>query len=92
MVKLELISREGREQARVSVMDQGPGIPEELQPRLFEKFQQAHNKTNARQKGSGLGLALARQIIEAHHGEIGVESEPDKGSEFFFLLPVKAKD
>ncbi|UCD84663.1 MAG: GAF domain-containing protein [Deltaproteobacteria bacterium] len=75
--------------AKVSVSDAGPGIPIELQDRLFEKFQQLQNPLGEKDQGSGLGLALVRQIIEYHNGKVGVNSEPGKGSEFFFFLPVK---
>lgn len=72
--------------ARVEVADTGQGIPEELQPRLFNKFQQAHQGLRSKNEGSGLGLALAREIIQYHQGEVGVESRPGQGSRFFFCL------
>ncbi len=67
-----------------SVIDNGNGIPKEDIPHLFKRFSQGTSKK--RSTGTGLGLYLSRQIIEAHNGKIWVESKIDKGSEFSFLL------
>ncbi len=67
-----------------AVSDSGPGIPAEQIPRLFERFWYGES----RHKGAGLGLYLAKGIIEAHGGSIWVESRPGKGSTFFFTLPL----
>jgi PAS domain S-box-containing protein len=77
------------EGARVTVWvaDQGLGIPREEIPKLFDKFQRAERHETRGIGGTGLGLALAKQIITAHHGTIWVESEVGKGSTFFFTLP-----
>lgn len=72
---------------RISVADQGPGIKEEDIPKLFESFSQLTDAGGETPHGTGLGLAICRKIIEAHGGEIGVESKPDDGSTFFFTLP-----
>ena len=73
--------------ARVSVRDRGPGIPEGFRPRLFKRFSQA-DSSDARAKGGiGLGLYIARSIVEAHGGEIGFVNHSD-GAEFYFDLPV----
>lgn len=71
-------------EARVVVADTGPGIPPEHLPHVFDRFWQARG---TRRAGAGLGLAIARGIVEAHGGRIGVESEPGAGSRFFFTLP-----
>jgi signal transduction histidine kinase len=71
----------------VSVIDQGPGISEGQQ-RLFEKYSRIGNPSNHDSHGTGLGLYISKQLIEAHGGHIGVESEPGKGSTFFFVLPA----
>jgi signal transduction histidine kinase len=68
------------------VVDTGPGIPREQQARIFEKFSQRW--TPAGVGMAGLGLYIAREIVEAHGGMIGVESEPGRGSRFFFRLPL----
>jgi signal transduction histidine kinase len=70
---------------KCSVTDNGPGIPEAQIPRLFGKFWQAKRGDTG---GVGLGLAIARGIVEAHGGSISVESEVGKGSVFSFPLPV----
>jgi signal transduction histidine kinase len=70
---------------RISIRDTGPGIAPEDIPRLFERYWQAPRLLRA---GSGLGLYIARGIVEAHRGEIGAISEEGKGSEFWFTLPL----
>ncbi|HSR11097.1 MAG TPA: ATP-binding protein, partial [Thermodesulfobacteriota bacterium] len=68
---------------KVRVKDTGPGIPQESLAGIFEKFQQGPLK-----KGTGLGLALVKHIVTAHGGRVWAESEPGRGSSFFFVLPV----
>ncbi len=74
--------------ARVEVSDNGVGIPEYLQDKLFNKFVQMENRKNATQKGTGLGLFIAKGIVDAHGGSIWVESNKPKGSKFIFTLPL----
>ncbi|HEY6166867.1 MAG TPA: ATP-binding protein [Verrucomicrobiae bacterium] len=71
---------------RFSVADQGPGIPAEFQSRLFEKFFRVPGQ---QKPGAGLGLTIAREIVVAHGGQIGVESQLGRGSEFFAELPAQ---
>ena len=68
----------------LSVADNGPGIMPEHLPHVFDRFWQA---THQRRAGAGLGLAIAKNIIEAHKGRIWAESDPGKGSVFSFTLP-----
>jgi len=70
---------------RISVEDQGPGIPMEQQAGLFERFYRVRNDTDA--PGVGLGLAIAKGIVEAHGGSIGIDSEPGAGTRVWFTLP-----
>lgn len=71
----------------IHVKDQGPGIPLNEQIRLFKRFNQIESIKSSDIKGSGLGLAICRDIVVAHGGEIGVTSEPGKGSDFWLRLP-----
>ncbi|MGD0618233.1 MAG: ATP-binding protein [Bryobacteraceae bacterium] len=81
---------------RFSVEDTGIGIPAEKLPLIFEKFTQVDGSVSRKFGGTGLGLAITRKLVEMHQGEIGVESEPGKGSTFTVNLrctvppPVKA--
>jgi len=69
----------------VSVSDTGSGIPTEYLPHIFDKFVQVPGAATG---GAGLGLAISRLIIEAHGGQISVQSEPSRGSTFTFTLPL----
>lgn len=72
---------------RLRVRDQGPGVPEADRLTIFEKFCQSHATKTTRQSSSGLGLTFCKLAIEAHAGQIGVESAPGGGSRFWFTLP-----
>ena len=71
---------------RFTVRDAGSGIPAEHVPHVFERFW--HERRDSGLSGTGLGLAIAKGIVEAHGGEIGVESEIERGSTFWFRLPA----
>jgi signal transduction histidine kinase len=75
----------------VAVCDTGPGIAAVDQAKIFEEFQQADSSITRKKGGTGLGLSIAKRIIEMHGGRIWVESEPGKGSTFYFTLPVRVK-
>ncbi|MGZ3649814.1 MAG: sensor histidine kinase [Bdellovibrionota bacterium] len=72
----------------ISVSDSGPGIREDQLPHVFERFWQ---DSQTSMKGNGLGLAIAKGIVESHGGRIWVESHPGQGAEFFFTLPLHAE-
>ncbi|HOW27846.1 MAG TPA: ATP-binding protein [Elusimicrobiota bacterium] len=72
----------------ISVEDNGPGIAPEEHSKIFQKFYQIEDSFTGQVEGAGLGLSLAKRIVEAHSGLIGVESNPGKGSTFFFTLPT----
>jgi signal transduction histidine kinase len=81
------VTPEGSEDFRVAVQDDGVGIAFEDQARLFKHFQQVHPHATKENEGTGLGLALVKQIVEAQGGRVGVESSPGEGSVFFAVLP-----
>ena len=72
----------------VSVADTGVGIPEAALPRLFERFYRVDSSRSRGDGGTGIGLAIARSVVEAHGGTIHAESEPGQGSVFTFDLPL----
>ena len=85
--RLSLVTRyeDQSRRARIEVADTGPGIPPEIQARMFEPF----FTTKPEGEGTGLGLALARGIVEGHGGAISVESRPGEGARFLIALPVE---
>lgn len=74
----------------VSVQDEGIGIAEKDLLHVFDKFAQIENSLSRKVGGSGLGLPIAKQLLDAHNGAIWCDSEPEKGSTFFFAVPVAA--
>jgi signal transduction histidine kinase len=72
---------------RIEVADQGPGIPAEYRQAIFDKYVRV---PGAPKGGAGIGLYIAREIVRAHGGEIGVDSEPGKGATFWFTVPLAA--
>ncbi len=82
--KIDILVKEQEGDVMFSVADNGNGIPQDDIPHLFKRFSQGTN--TKRSTGTGLGLYLSRQIVEAHGGKIWLESKVNKGSEFSFLL------
>lgn len=83
------ISKAG-EKAFISVKDDGPGIPGEMQDKIFERYKQAKNNFTREAEGSGLGLAIAKRFVELHNGSIKLISSKGKGSNFIIELPLKS--
>jgi signal transduction histidine kinase len=81
-----LSAEETDEEIIVRVRDTGIGIPRDDQAKVFDKFFRAANEEVTERSGHGLGLYLAKQIVELHHGELTVSSEPGRGTEFTLLL------
>lgn len=73
---------------KVYVKDTGVGIREDEIDKVFNAFEQLSSKATADEPGTGLGMAISKKIVEAHNGEIGLESEEGKGSTFYFTLPI----
>lgn len=79
------------EEVRCSVKDTGCGIAPENLGKVFSKFEQFGKSAAGAEKGTGLGLSISKEIVERHGGTIGVESEPGKGTTFFFTLPKNSR-
>lgn len=74
---------------RVTVSDQGPGIPAEFEHRIFERFAQADSSDTRQKGGTGLGLAISKELVEGMQGKIGFKNNPDQGASFWVELPIK---
>jgi signal transduction histidine kinase/HAMP domain-containing protein len=85
---ITLSVKKGEQGCLFAVMDTGPGIPEGMQARIFEPFVQAADGIKHAQ-GTGLGLPISRSLVQAHGGELWVESEMGEGTTFFFTLPLR---
>jgi len=72
----------------ISIQDSGQGIPQDEMDKLFKPFQKTSVKTTGGEKSTGLGLLIAKKMINGHHGEIWAESQVGKGSTFYFSLPI----
>jgi signal transduction histidine kinase len=72
----------------VSFADKGPGIPQESLPFIFDRFYRVRSEKSV--TGTGLGLYICKQIIDAHRGKIWAESLPDQGTTFFIELPINS--
>ncbi|MGB9067259.1 MAG: response regulator [Candidatus Acidiferrales bacterium] len=84
---IELAAKKIDDHVRLEVRDSGPGIPPDEQKRIFEAFYRLTQNAKAAE-GSGLGLAITQRLVELHGGKLGLESEPGRGSCFFFTLPL----
>jgi len=72
----------------IAVIDDGPGIPGDAQARIFERFYRVDKARSREQGGTGLGLAIVKHVVQAHGGEVKIESEPGAGSSFIVTLPA----
>lgn len=88
-VLISLTYDKGKKEIKFSIKDTGVGIPQDQQERVFTKFFRGANVIRMATEGSGLGLFIAKNIIEAHGGKIWFESKENQGTIFYFALPVK---
>ena len=79
---LEVVLSDGARWASIQVRDHGPGIPDEIRPRIFDLY------FTTKKEGSGIGLAMTYRILQMHHGQIDVESKPGSGTTFVLRLPL----
>lgn len=86
-IKLEATTADNH--LRIAVHDSGCGIEKEHLPRLFERFYRVDRARSRQLGGTGLGLAIVKHVMQAHGGEVQVESQPERGSTFTLLLPVR---
>ena len=84
---VQVVMKEKPDNIQVSVSDQGIGIAKEQQKRIFDRFYQIDSSATRRYEGTGVGLSIAKRIVEAHGGDIWVQSRLGKGSSFSFSLP-----
>jgi len=90
--QISISARAADDAVEIAVADTGEGIQPEDLPHVFDRFWRADRSRTRETGGSGLGLAIARQLVEAQGGAIGVESEPGRGSRFWFMLPTCPED
>jgi heavy metal sensor kinase len=89
-VLVKLTTERGR--ATLAVSDTGPGIAAEHRPHVFERFYRADKARSRAAGGTGLGLAICKAVVEAHGGEIGFDTEPDRGTTFWVRLPERVAE
>lgn len=87
--RLPMTDRDGIERVRISVMDNGPGIPQEFHASIFEKFRQLDSSHTRGHAGTGLGLAIAQEFAQLLQGEIQLESDRGRGAMFTLVIPVQ---
>jgi two-component system phosphate regulon sensor histidine kinase PhoR len=85
--QIYISAAEEENQIKISISDQGLGIPADDQPRIFERFYRVDKGRSRQLGGTGLGLSIVKHIVQRHQGQIWVESEPGRGSTFHFTIP-----
>lgn len=86
-IRMQLVRKNGN--ALIKIKDQGPGISAAEQEKLFSEFHRGAARPTGNEGSTGLGLAIAKRIVQAHGGDIHVESTPGQGSEFMVSLPLE---
>ncbi|WP_370576046.1 PAS domain S-box protein [Methanomethylovorans sp.] len=90
--KISIFAKKEEKMVHISLEDNGIGIPEDLLPHLFQKFYQIDPSIRRKYGGTGLGLFICKNIVEAHKGKIWIESEKSKGTTVHILLPILQGD
>ena len=86
---IRIVAKKESKAVAVSVIDNGPGIPKEIKPRVFDMFYTGENNVADSRRSLGLGLALCKAIINAHGGEITLTDNQPQGCNFTFMLPLE---
>jgi len=86
--RITFAARSRHGQLVISVADQGPGIPADELPLIFDRFYQVGKRRTRKRGGAGLGLSIARSIVEGHSGSIGAASSPERGTRMTIVLPL----
>lgn len=89
--RIDISAKADSDSVVISVKDNGMGIPEEDQPRIFERFYRVEKARTSDTGGTGLGLAIAKEIVDAHGGQIWLESKVGEGTKVYVRLPYNAK-
>jgi len=89
---IEIKVEESKPWVQFAVTDHGPGIPEEFQSRVFQKFAQADSSDTRQKGGTGLGLSISKALVVLHNGEIDYITRAGQGTTFFFRLPLVEQD
>ena len=87
--KIKVSLKDNKTEIEFKIEDSGVGIPEDQQGRVFAKFFRGANVIRMETEGSGLGIFISKNIVEAHGGKMWFESEEGKGATFYFTIPVK---
>jgi signal transduction histidine kinase len=87
--KIEILVVDSNRGVNLKVLDDGPGIPDNAIPHLFDRFYRVDGSRSGRGKGSGLGLAIVKWIVQQHNGEVAVESKVGEGTVFSVFIPSK---
>ncbi|MFC1756519.1 sensor histidine kinase [Patescibacteria group bacterium] len=90
--KIEIVCKKKGENVEVSISDSGIGIPKDQYDKVFTRFFRSQNAIRKKTDGTGLGLNIAKKIINDHAGEIWFESKELKGTTFYFTFPIKNKN
>lgn len=89
--EISVLFEQSDKEARVTVRDNGPGIPVSEHKRIFQKFYRVDDRLSREREGSGLGLAIVKHVMKAHRGRVELKSEEGKGSAFSLVLPLSQR-